>query len=66
MVLYGMFTGSGTATVRAVVMFAVRMGAVAVGRTYDSLSALSLAAILMLAETPRIWSRAGSGFRLEQ
>ena len=37
MVLYGMFTGSGTATVRAVVMFAVRMGAVAVGRTYDSL-----------------------------
>ncbi len=59
MVLYGMFTGSGTATVRAVVMFAVRMGAVAVGRTYDSLSALSLAAILMLAERPGYLEQSG-------
>ena len=59
MVLYGMFTGSGTATVRAVVMFAVRMGAVAVGRTYDSLSALSLAAILMLAENPAYLEQSG-------
>ena len=59
MVLYGMFTGSGTATVRAVVMFAVRMGAVAVGRTYDSLSALSLAAILMLAENPLYLEQSG-------
>lgn len=59
MVLYGRFTGSGTATVRAVVMFAVRMGAVAVGRTYDSLSALSLAAILMLAENPSYLEQSG-------
>lgn len=59
MVLYGMFTGSGTATVRAVVMFAVRMGAVAVGRTYDSLSALALAAILMLAERPGYLEQSG-------
>ena len=59
MVLYGMFTGSGTATVRAVVMFAVRMGAVAVGRTYDSLSALSLTAILMLAENPSYLEQSG-------
>ena len=59
MVLYGMFTGSGTATVRAVMMFAVRMGAVAVGRTYDSLSALSLAAILMLAENPSYLEQSG-------
>ena len=59
MVLYGMFTGSGTATVRAVVMFAVRMGAVAVGRTYDSLSALSLAAILMLSENPLYLEQSG-------
>ena len=54
-----MFTGSGTATVRAVMMFAVRMGAVAVGRTYDSLSALSLAAILMLAENPSYLEQSG-------
>ena len=59
MVLYGMFTGCGTATVRAVVMFAVRMGAIAVGRTYDSLSALSLAAILMLAENPNHLEQSG-------
>lgn len=59
MVLYGMFTGSGTATVRAVVMFAVRMGAVAAGRTYDSISALSLAAILMLAEKPGYLEQSG-------
>ncbi len=59
MVLYGMLTGNGTATVRAVMMFAVRMSAVAVGRTYDSLSALALAAILMLAERPGYLEQSG-------
>lgn len=59
MVLYGIFTGAGTATVRAALMFTVRMGAVVIGRTYDSLCALALSAILMLAENPCLLETSG-------
>ncbi|MCI5649391.1 MAG: DNA internalization-related competence protein ComEC/Rec2 [Fusicatenibacter sp.] len=52
MVIYGIFTGCHTATFRAMIMFGVAMGARIIGRTYDALSALSLAAVLMLAERP--------------
>ena len=52
MIFYGELTGSGAAAVRAVIMFAVSMGALLLKRTYDFLSALSLAAILLLAESP--------------
>lgn len=52
MVFYGELTGSGAAAVRAVIMFAVSIGAFLLKRTYDFLSALSLAAILLLAESP--------------
>ena len=39
---YGELTGSGAAAVRAVIMFAVSIGALLLKRTYDFLSALSL------------------------
>ena len=52
MVFYGGLTGNQAAAVRAVIMFGVSAGALLGKRTYDFLSALSLAAILILAESP--------------
>lgn len=52
MVLYAVFTGAGTATCRAVIMFLAFLGAQCLGRTYDLLSALSLAVILLLLSEP--------------
>lgn len=52
MVFYGGLTGNQAAAVRAVIMFGVSVGALLGKRTYDFLSALSLAAILILAESP--------------
>lgn len=49
---YGILTGSSASAIRAVVMFALSLGAMAVGRTYDLLSALALAAVLLLLENP--------------
>ncbi len=52
MVFYGGLTGNQAAAVRAVIMFGVSAGALLEKRTYDFLSALSLSAILILAESP--------------
>lgn len=52
MVFYGGLTGSQAAAVRAVIMFGVSIGAMLGKRTYDFLSALALAAIFLLAESP--------------
>ena len=52
MFFYGSLTGNGAAVLRAVVMFAVSMGAFWVRRTYDFLSAMALASMLLLAESP--------------
>lgn len=49
---YTVFTGNGVATRRAFLMFAVMMIARLIGRTYDTLSALSLAAVITLAVQP--------------
>lgn len=49
---YGLMTGMGVSTWRAVFMFALHLLAELFGRTYDMLTALSLAAVLMLAEQP--------------
>lgn len=50
--VYGSFTGNNAATLRAVVIFAIVLGAKVTKRSFDFLSALSLAAILMLLENP--------------
>lgn len=60
--LYGMITGFGVSTVRAVIMFGVMLGAEVLGRTYDMLSAISFAAILILLKEPLYLYH--SGFQL--
>ena len=51
-VLYGEMIGAQAATFRAICMFALQMGAILLGRTYDRLTALSVAAVLLLLEEP--------------
>lgn len=59
---YCLFTGNSVSTVRATLMFSVMLMAKLLGRSYDSLSALGLAAILQLFFHP--WSIMDSGFQL--
>lgn len=47
---YGSMTGMAVSTWRAIFMFALRLISELLGRTYDMLTALSLAAVLMLTE----------------
>lgn len=49
---YGEMTGNGASVMRASIMFAVSMAALCRKRTYDFLSAASLAAILLFMENP--------------
>lgn len=49
---YGILTGEGVATMRALCMFVVIMGAKITGRTYDLLSAMSLSAVFLLINSP--------------
>lgn len=60
--LYGMITGFSVSTVRAFIMFGVMLGAEVLGRTYDMLSAISLAAIFIVLEEPLYLYH--SGFQL--
>ena len=52
LIFYTVFTGLSVSTVRACVMFSLRIGARLLGRTYDPPTALGLAAILLLLENP--------------
>ena len=58
-VTYGILTGGSAGVVRAVVMVCVQILADRLGRTYDLLSAVSLAAVLVLAESPSLLFQAG-------
>ena len=49
---YGVLTGESVATMRAVTMFLMGIGAKMLGRCYDLLTAMSMAAILILLECP--------------
>ncbi len=49
---YGVMTGMSASAVRAVIMFALKLLADFFNRSYDMLTALALAAILMLMEQP--------------
>ena len=59
MVLYGMMTGFGTSTKRAILMFLLMLLAQWIGRSYDMLSALGMAAIVILWENPFLIHYAG-------
>lgn len=52
MFLYGLMTGFGVSSRRAVFMFFISMLANIIGRTYDILTALSLGACLILLDEP--------------
>ncbi|MDO4616842.1 MAG: DNA internalization-related competence protein ComEC/Rec2 [Lachnospiraceae bacterium] len=59
---YCVLAGAAPSAVRALCMFTVFLGAKLLLRTYDSLSALALAGILMLVENPAVLF--ASGFQL--
>jgi len=52
LVLFCLITGNGISALRAVIMYLVSSFGMITGRIYDMLSALSLAAILLLLERP--------------
>lgn len=52
MVLYGLMTGMGGSVFRAVFMFGMRLTARLLGRTYDLLTAVTLAGLLLLLSQP--------------
>ena len=51
-ILYGIMTGNGVSTVRALIMFIIAVYANVAGKTYDMMSAASLAAIISLVDAP--------------
>lgn len=57
--LYVIFTGAGTSSVRAFLMFAVFLGAQCLGRTYDLLCALGFSAIVLLLSNPLLLFTSG-------
>ena len=59
---YGVMTGYGPSTERAVIMFLVKMGAVYLGRSYDMLSAVSLSALIIFIRQPLMMTQAGVQF----
>lgn len=62
LLLYVQLSGASVSARRACIMFLVRMGAEAVGRVYDGLTALAAAAILILLRQPlELWD---AGFLL--
>lgn len=50
--LYGVMTGFSVSSVRAIAMFLLQMLAVSVGRTYDMVTAVAVAAVLLLLSQP--------------
>lgn len=60
--LYWQLCGGSVSAGRAAVMFVCLCGASVIGRTYDSLSALALAGLLILWDSPRMLFQ--SGFQL--
>lgn len=59
LIFYGMMTGLGISTVRAVCMFLVMIFADILGRAYDMASGMALAAILLLVRNPLLARQAG-------
>ena len=56
---YGVMSGSGTSTMRAVIMFLILLSGQWIGRSYDTLSALGLSAIVILLDNPYLLWYAG-------
>ena len=58
-ILYGMMTGLSGATMRAVLMIIISIGAEVSGRRYDLLTAMSVALFFMLLQNPYQLTQAG-------
>lgn len=61
-VLYGMMTGFAVSAIRAIAMFLLQMLAQILGRTYDRITALAVAAVLVLVEQPLYLIHSGFQF----
>lgn len=61
-VLYGMMTGFAVPAIRAIAMFLLQMLAQILGRTYDRITALAVAAVLVLVEQPLYLFHSGFQF----
>ncbi len=59
MIMYGDMVGSSASAFRAIFMFALKMGAEVLHRTYDMLTALAMAAVGILVEQPLYIYHAG-------
>lgn len=59
MIAYGVMTGLSASTIRAVLMFLLMLLGQMLGRSYDSLTALSVAAVVLLWENPFLLQYAG-------
>lgn len=59
MYCYGTMTGMGVSIVRAYVMFGLKLGADLCGRTYDLLTAMMTAALLLLVQQPLYLTQSG-------
>lgn len=59
LILYGMMTGFGISTIRAVCMFLVTIFGDMLGRVYDMASAMALAALMILIRNPLQARQAG-------
>lgn len=62
LVLYGMMTGFSVSALRAIFMFSLHMLAVLTERTYDMLTALAVAAVLLLITQPLAVNSSGFVF----
>lgn len=60
--LFGVMTGMGLSTMRAVIMFGIYLGAACCGRAYDSMNGLAVSAIGLLLQNPRCLFLAGFQF----
>lgn len=61
-VLYGIMTGFAVSAIRAIAMFLLQMLAQILGRTYDRITALAVAAVLVLVEQPLYLFHSGFQF----
>lgn len=59
LLLYGTMTGFSVSAVRAIVMFSIHMLSIVAERTYDLLTALAVAAVLLLLEQPMYFYHSG-------
>ena len=59
LLFYAQLTGWGVSTIRAVVMFGLAMLAKCLGKTYDRITALAIAVLVLLMNNPYLVSYAG-------